>query len=352
MDINTAIASINYLLIHSHSRNQRLNELEEEIIRGCWMGKYYKEIAKESKHTNDQSYISNRASELWNQLSEALGEKVRRKSLKTALNNWYQNYGQDLLDQSNFPVVEENHFSNFLQNPSYVYREEEEVCYQALLRAKSCLRLKGLTQVGKTLLIQRVMARLKINKNYNYVYLSLKEVENYRLDNTEELMRWFSQKIATEINSDNQVEEYFPSDKLGPIVQCTAYFEDYILEALDSPLVLCIDDIHLLLPHETITDSFFRMLRSWLEKEDLVWRQKFRLAIVYTTDIYTSTSINRSPLNMGLVVELSEFNNEEVTALVKTYKTLKPSQFDQRGIKPLTELVNNNPYLLKIKLRI
>lgn len=351
MDSQTAIACINYLLIHSQCRNQRLTSLEEEIIRGCWLGQYYKEIAKHSQYSNNESYISNRASQIWNQLSDALGETVRRSCVKTALDDWYQKQGKEILDNNYFPLVQDHDFSDLLEDQSYVHREEEEVCYNALLRPKTCLRLKGLTQVGKTLLIQRTIARLKKKKNFHYVYLSLKEINDKYLSNTEELMRWFAQKITNQLHYNYQFEECWQSsEELGAIVQCTTYFEEYILPYLSFPIVLCIDDVHLLLPYEEVTDSFFRMLRSWLEKEGLSWRQKFRLAIIYTTDIYTSTSINRSPLNIGIAVELSDFNHQEVEALIETYQTIQPSQFGEEGIIPLTHLVNNNPCLLKIAL--
>ena len=350
MDAKTAIECVNYILLHSKFRKQRLNELEEEIIQGCWLGKSYQEIARESKQTNHRGYISNRASELWQQLSEALEENIKRNCLKTALSSWYQNHGENLLQDITFPVKPNQDFSRLLQEENYIYRQEEDLCYNALLRQKSCLRLKGLTQVGKTLLIRRVVARLKQDKNFYYVYFSFKECEKSHFNDTENLMRWFAQKVTKQLNYNDQVDQYFSQEILGSIVQCTSYFEEYLLPYLTFPLVLCIDDVHLLLPHEEVRDSFFRMLRSWLEKEDSVWRQIFRLTIIYTTDIYTSASINRSPLNIGIVVDLSDFNTQEVEALVKTYKTLKPSQFDQQGITPLTELVNNNPYLIKIAL--
>jgi len=350
MDAKTAIECVNYILLHYKFRKQRLNELEEEIIQGCWLGKSYQEIARESKQTDHKGYISNRASELWQQLSDALGENIKRNCLKTAISFWYQNHGKEILENRKFPVINNQDFSNLLQEKIYIHREEEEICYNALLRPKSCLRLKGLTQVGKTLMIQRVIAHLKQKKNFYYVYVTLKECENYHFNDTEKLMRWFAQKVTKQLNLNYQIEQYFSQEILGPIVQCTNYFEEYLLPHLPFPLVLCVDDVHLLLPHEEVRDSFFRMLRSWLEKEDSVWRQIFRLTIIYTTDIYTSASINRSPLNIGNVVDVSDFKFQEVEALVKTYKTLKPSQFDQQGITPLTELVNNNPYLLKIAL--
>lgn len=349
MDIETAIACINYLLIHQSSSGERLNDLEEEIIRGCWEGKSYKEIARESNRTDDRSYVSNCASHLWKDLSEALGETIKLNCLKNAINDWYEFGGKYKLESRLSFHRQKHEFLSLLNNKNYIYRHEEETCYRAITQ-NICLRLKGLTQVGKTVMIKRVISRLKEERNYNFVYLSLKEIETDRLNNFEDLIRWLAKKITKKLNYDYDLENYWQSQLLGVIVQCTNYLEDYILHNLEYPVILCIDDVHLLLPYPKIKDNFFQMLRSWLEKEDVVWRQNFRLAIIYTTDIYTSEEINHSPFNLGVVVDLSELNESEVENLIKIYPRIKPEQLSPKSITKLRYLVNDNPYLLTIAL--
>ena len=350
MDIKTAIDCINYLLIYKHTRNQRLTSVEEIIIRGCWEGKLYKEIAREYQSIQQESYIGNCARKLWIDLSQSLGESVKKVNWKSVIRNWYETEGKELIHPHINSAPFTNYFANLLKDKDYIAREEEKKCYNALLRPKACLRLKGLTQVGKTRLIQRVVAYLNQKKQYNYTYLSLKEFDASSLDNTDSLMGWFAQRVTNQLNYSYSVEDCFPTEEIGAVSRCTTYFEEYILANLETPLVLCIDDVHLLLPHEKLRDSFFRMLRSWLEKEHPAWKYIFRLAIIYTTDIYTSQSINRSPLNIGVVVEISDFSNQELDQLVKTYKTIKPHQINNKGVNKLKELVSNNPYLVKIAL--
>lgn len=349
MDIETAIACINYLLIHNTANGERINEIEEELLRGCWEGKSYQQIARESKRTNDRSYISNCASALWKDLSEALGENIKLSSLKNALQDWYNSGGKAKLESRGFYPRQRHQFFNLLNNNNYIYRQEEETCYYAIVQ-NICLRLKGLTQVGKTVMIKRVISRLKQEKKYNFVYLSFKEIENERLTNLEDLIRWLAEKITKKLNYNYDLDNYWKPKRLGAIVQCSSYLEEYILSKLEYPVVLCIDDVHLLLPYQQINDNFFKMLRSWLEKEDPVWRDFFRLAIIYTTDIYTSQDINRSPFNLGTVVELSEFNEDEVEKVIKTYPRIQPEQLPSNSVTQFRHLINDNPYLLTIAL--
>lgn len=351
MDAKKAIDCINHLFINHSPYKKRLSDLDEAIIHGCWYGKTYQQIAKQLDYEYSEGHIRNSADKIWQKLSLILDEKVRRNTLKPAVKNWYEYEGINILSiPESYYNDNKNEFLDLLSADNYVKREEEKQCYDALLRPKTCLRLKGLTQVGKTEMIQRVLASLQKEKQYRYIYLSLKELEKEHLEKSEKLIHWFAQKMTTQLNYNYQFSHYWQKEGLGPISQCTEYVEKYLLSDLNTPLVLCVDDVHLLLPYPKTADTFFRMLRSWLEKEGLVWRQKLRLAILYTTDIYTSFSINRSPLNIGIVLEVSDFSNEEVHELVETYDTIKNSQLGRKGITPLTKLVNNNPYLLKIAL--
>ncbi|HBL13783.1 MAG TPA: hypothetical protein DD379_20785, partial [Cyanobacteria bacterium UBA11162] len=42
---------------------------------------------------------------------------------------------------------------------------------------------------------------------------------------------------------------------------CSAYFQDYLLEQIDCPLVLGLDTVDRLFPHLAMAQDFFGMLR-------------------------------------------------------------------------------------------
>jgi DNA-directed RNA polymerase specialized sigma24 family protein len=64
------------ILIKQVLKNRRLNKIQEIILRQCWDGFSYSEIADSAKY--DLGYVKDVGSKLWRSLSEALGEKVTK----------------------------------------------------------------------------------------------------------------------------------------------------------------------------------------------------------------------------------------------------------------------------------
>ena len=60
-----------------------------------------------------------------------------------------------------------------------------------------------------------------------------------------------------------ELEEYWTG--FGSKDKCNAYFEECLLEDLDRPLVLGLDEADLVFPHPGIADDFFALVRSWYE---------------------------------------------------------------------------------------
>ena len=65
---------------------------------------------------------------------------------------------------------------------------------------------------------------------------------------------------------------------------------------------------------------FLPLLRSWYEegKRLPIW-QKLRLIVVHSTEIYVPLQLNQSPFNVGLPIQLDDFNLEEVQQLAQRY---------------------------------
>ncbi|MDY7014451.1 MAG: AAA-like domain-containing protein, partial [Cyanobacteriota bacterium] len=125
---------------------------------------------------------------------------------------------------------------------------------------------------------------------------------------------------------------------------CTSYFEDYLLPADDSPLVLCLDDVDLVFPHPEIYEDFAALLRSWHEraKSRPIW-QKLRLAIAHSTETYLPLDINQSPFNVGVPIELPELTREEISHLARKYGL----NWNFTRIEQLFRLVGGHPSLVQ-----
>lgn len=81
MDIKVALEFANELVFAQTGKY--LDDLQTAIFREAWQGKSFTEIAE--SYPCNESYAKAVGSQLWKLLSSALGEKVTKKSLRTAL---------------------------------------------------------------------------------------------------------------------------------------------------------------------------------------------------------------------------------------------------------------------------
>lgn len=115
---------------------------------------------------------------------------------------------------------------------------------------------------------------------------------------------------------------------------------------MDRPLILAIEDIHQLLDRSSLNQDFLSMIQSWFEKgqnhDSLGW-QKLRLILSYSTEIYGVFGVNRSPLNMGLCLELQPFSLSQVFALSQR----QGLNFSEQQLMQLMELCGGFPHLVR-----
>ncbi|WP_041238499.1 AAA-like domain-containing protein [Gloeothece citriformis] len=360
-NLEDAIAIANQAVLKKFSRN--LTDLEIIIIKGACEREEYDQIA--AKHQYATSYISQDvAPKLWKMLTEALGEKVKKSNFKEAIKRHLEtqfthqyclssfesitvkNLKQKGRKKKSFsPTYFSQNKQDFSATELYVERVAIELrCYETLLQPGSLIRVKAPKLMGKTSLMERVLAQVR-KEGYRTVSLSLEMADRQtHLTNLNKFLRWFCLNLSHELKLPNQLNEYWDEEGMGAKVSCTTYLEEYLLPAADSPLVLYLDDVDLLFPFPEVYVDFFGLLRSWYEKgkSRQNW-QKLRLAIAHSTDVYIRLHIKQSPFNVGLPLELQEFTKEEGIILAKQYGLTEDSSL----VDSLMQLVGGHPYLLQ-----
>lgn len=235
---------------------------------------------------------------------------------------------------------------NQVQNFIYIERPPlESICCETLVQPGSLIRLKAPKFMGKTYLVARILTQLA-QENYQTVSLSLELVDREtHFVNLNKFLRWFCLNLSRELNLPNLLDEFWDEEGMGSKVSCTTYLEEYLLEQIDKPLILCLDDVDILFPYPKIYEDFFGLLRSWYEKAKSrpLW-QNLRLILVHSTDIYISLNINQSPFNVGLPIELPEFSRNQVQEFAKQHGIKNHLDL----IEPLLNLIGGHPYLLEI----
>lgn len=78
---------------------QHLDSLQRAILEGVWEGKGYKDISEEYHCSND--YVRKSASELWKLLSDLLGEDVKKKNVRSLIENGIFSYYNDVVHIGN-----------------------------------------------------------------------------------------------------------------------------------------------------------------------------------------------------------------------------------------------------------
>ena len=83
---------------------KHIDRLQETILKGAWEGQKYSEIAEEEHCT--EGHVRNVASELWQIISNALGQEVNKSNLRRTLQKSYlsinsSNFRKEFVNVSN-----------------------------------------------------------------------------------------------------------------------------------------------------------------------------------------------------------------------------------------------------------
>ena len=221
----------------------------------------------------------------------------------------------------------------------YIERPPIEArCYQEIVRVGALIRIKAPKLMGKTLLSHQILAHGE-ELGYGRVYLNMNELPFTKLD---KFLQSFCVRVGDNLGLSEQLDSYW-NESLVSKVNCKRYFEQYLLPSLDSPVVLCLDKVEQVFPHQKVAEGFLTLLRSFHEDANSkeVW-QKLRLIVVYATEVYVTLPNDQSPFNVGLPIELLEFDAQQVKSFTDSYGL----NLSVDSVTKLMGMVGGHPYLL------
>jgi serine/threonine-protein kinase len=234
-----------------------------------------------------------------------------------------------------------------LDSQFYVKREPwESRSYKAIEKRAALIRIKAPRYMGKTSLLARIRNHAE-QQGCRMVYLSFQEPDEDVFQELNQFLRRFCVLIGRELGiSPKKLKEYWDDEFLGPKENCNEYLK-CLLADLNSPLVLALDTVDRVFPYNKVAVEFFSLLRVWHEKakENSTWA-KLRLVIVHSTEVYVKMPPERSPFNVGLTVELPEFNPEQVLDLAQRHGLA----WGSAEIEQMMGMVSGHPYLVRLAL--
>jgi transcriptional regulator with XRE-family HTH domain len=221
----------------------------------------------------------------------------------------------------------------------------EERCYQTIVQPSALIRIKAPRQMGKTSLMARILHH-GARQGYCTVPLTFQLVDKGVFANLDKFLKWFCAYVGRELHLPNQLDDYW-DEIFGSKVNCKDYFEKYILPQIDSPLILGLDEIDRVFQYPDIAEDFLGLLRAWHEesKRRDIWK-KLRLIVVHSTEVYIPMNINQSPFNVGLPVDLPEFNSQQIQDLAARHNL----NWSEAEVEKLMAIVGGHPYLVRVAL--
>lgn len=334
---------------------KQLTYVERLVLSQSWLGHTYAEIGQSSDYTGE--YIREVGSQLWQELSETLKQRVTKKNLSIVLKQ-HQLEIQAVSNDQKLPTSKCSLPSDVefpssplpVGSPQYVNRTPiEELACAEISRPGCLVRIKAPAKMGKTSLLNRIIAHAT-DRQYKTVLINFLEAEATVFTCLDKFLRWLCANISRQLQLKLQLDEYWDED-MGSKVSCNIYLESYLLAEVNTPVVLALKEVNRVFEYPELATDFLPLLRSWHEmgQSGDIWQQ-LRLVIVHSTEIYVPLKLNQSPFNLGLTLKLPPFNLEQVQELAVRYQLDWQNEAGINYASSLLALVGGHPYLLSLAL--
>lgn len=237
-----------------------------------------------------------------------------------------------------------------LDSPFYIHRQPaERLCAEAIFRPGELIRLRGPRQFGKTSLVARTLSHAQ-EHGFRTAVISLQSADRQLFTDLNQFLRWFCAMVARALDMPNQLDTRW-NPLFGSNYSCSDYFETYLLAAAETPLLLVIDEVDELFNYPEIAADFFGMLRAWYEQGRYGIRQRpewsrLRLFLIRSSPVWLPIQLHQSPFNVGLLIDLPAFNQEQIEVLAQRYDLAPASTYGEK----LLALLGGNPYLTQIAM--
>jgi CRISPR/Cas system CMR-associated protein Cmr5 small subunit len=365
MSVDEVLKAVEQILL-----SRQLSAVERLILRQSWNGRTYNEMTQQS--TYGYPHLKEVGSQLWHELSKALGEKVTKKNLHLVIKeylNKYNTYENDIKssqlqhlikdtpdEHSPSPQVTQKVITApFPGTPLpfnsqfYIRRPPvENLVFDAIRQPGCIIRIHAPQKMGKSSLLNQIITHAAIY-HYKTIYLNFQEADKNIFSSLAKFLRWFCTNISLQLNLNPKIDEYW-DESMGSKVNSKIYFEEYLLKQTPHPVVLVMDEVHQIFEYPEIAKEFLPMMRLWHEEAQrlAIWR-KIRIIVAYATDIYIPLKIHQSPFNVGLAIKLPNFNFQQVQELAARYQ-LDWAIEDRKAkyIIYLLAMVGGHPYLINL----
>ena len=229
------------------------------------------------------------------------------------------------------------------QSPFYIERHADNQLRHQLTDQGTTTTIQAGRQTGKTSLLAHAINAYQGGQT-KVIYLDFHLVDEKSGENLTNFLRFLSEAIAEQLDLEWEVVDRYWQTARNPAQTFNRFLQKEMLQPIDHPILLAIDEADLLLGTE-YQKHFFALLRAWDSRRafDPDWR-KLNLVMVISTHPYLLIDdVNLSPFNVGLTIRLRDFSSDQVADLNQRHGS--PLKQDQ--ISVLMDLVGGHPYLVR-----
>jgi len=222
----------------------------------------------------------------------------------------------------------------------------EELVLSEIRNPGSLIRIRAPRKMGKSSLLNQLLADAQ-TQGYQTVTIDFQQAEESVFASLDKFLRWLCALVSHQLHLRCQINDYW-YEEIGSKVSCSIYFESYIFPHIETALVLAFNEVNRLFEYPQIAQDFLPLLRYWYEQAqpNQPW-EKLRQVVIHQGEIYLQLPINQSPFNIGLSIQLPEFNAQQIQRLAQLHSLDWQSY---QNAEKLKAMVGGHPYLVRIAL--
>jgi NB-ARC domain len=191
------------LVLDKALQKKHLSNIQELVLRLCWSGYTYAQIAESSGYDDD--YIRDVGFRLWQTLSKALGENIAKSNVKTVLRRHYSSLKQvesQLSTTAGFltpKIQQQQDWGEAIDVSLFYGRKVEQALLQRWIIEEKCrlVMLLGIGGIGKTALSVKFAEQLQSKFDF-VIWRSLRNSPPIS-DLMRELILFLSQQTAVNL---------------------------------------------------------------------------------------------------------------------------------------------------------